>query len=161
MVVLPEVDPSSCLVQIDAKDVVVEVMRASGAGGQHVNTTESAVRVTHSPSGISIRIQDERSQHQNREKAFRVLQARLEDRARAAAREERGLAATSQLGSGDRSEKIRTYNYKDGRVTDHRVGLTLYKLHEVLGGDLGELSDALVQNDLRERMQRVFGGAMG
>ena len=166
VLVLPEAEGADA-VALDPKDLEVTTMRASGAGGQHVNTTESAVRVTHLPSGISVRIQDERSQHQNRDKALRVIRARLLDAERQRQREERGSEAASQLAGGDRSAKIRTYNFKESRVTDHRVGLTLYKLDEVLAGSaLGEVLGALVEDHQRQRIERfqraqAAGGGKG
>ena len=142
--VMPEV-PEDAAIEIDEKDLRVDTYRASGAGGQHVNKTESAVRITHLPSGIVVFVQDERSQHRNRARAMEMLRARIFDMERkkldaARAAERRGL-----VGSGDRSERIRTYNFPQGRVTDHRIGLTLHKLPQVLEGTaLSELIDALV-----------------
>lgn len=144
--VLPE--PEEVDVHLDDKDLKVDVFRASGAGGQHVNKTESAVRITHLPTGIVVAQQDEKSQHKNRAKALKILKAKLfeaerERQASARAAERKGL-----VGSGDRSERIRTYNFPQGRVTDHRINLTLYKLDRILSGDeLGEIVDALVTED--------------
>ena len=118
-------------------------MRASGAGGQHVNTTDSAVRITHLPTGIMV-VQAEKSQHQNRARAMQILRARLYDMERQKADSERSASRKSQVGSGDRSERIRTYNFPQGRVTDHRINLTLYKLDRVMEGELDELIDALI-----------------
>lgn len=118
-------------------------MRASGAGGQHVNTTDSAVRITHLPTGIMV-VQAEKSQHQNRARAMQILRARLYDLERQKADSERSASRKSQVGSGDRSERIRTYNFPQGRVTDHRINLTLYKLDRVMEGELDELIDALI-----------------
>ncbi|HEX3210834.1 MAG TPA: peptide chain release factor-like protein, partial [Geminicoccaceae bacterium] len=129
------------------------VFRASGPGGQSVNTTDSAVRVTHLPTGIVVVQQDEKSQHKNKAKALRVLRARLYDRARAARDAERAANRRGQVGSGDRSERIRTYNFPQGRCTDHRINLTLYKLEKVLNGEaLDEMIDALIAEDQAARL---------
>jgi len=130
-------------IEIPPSEIRVDTMRASGAGGQHVNTTDSAVRITHLPTGIVV-TSSEKSQHQNRATAMAVLRARLYDQERRRAAEERAADRKAQVGSGDRSERIRTYNFPQGRVTDHRIGLTLYKLDQVMAGDLSELIDALV-----------------
>ena len=135
------------------KDVRVDYFRASGAGGQHINKTSSAVRMTHMPSGIVVECQDERSQLENRTKALRVLKARLLDQAQQAAAQEVTEARRSQVGTGDRSERIRTYNYPQGRVTDHRINVTLYKLDAVLNGDLDEFIQALAEARRAELMQ--------
>ena len=141
--VLPE--PEEVDVQIADSDLKIDIYRASGAGGQHVNTTDSAVRITHLPSGLVVIQQDERSQHKNKAKAMQLLRARIFDAERARLAEERTEARRLQVGSGDRSERIRTYNFPQGRVTDHRIGLTLYKLPEIVSGEaLGEVIDALV-----------------
>lgn len=128
---------------IDADDLRIDVFRASGAGGQHVNKTESAVRITHLPSGLVVECQDDRSQHRNRERAMLVLSARLRDMQQRARQQQEAATRKSLVGSGDRSERIRTYNFPQGRVTDHRINLTLYKLQQVLDGDLDELVSAL------------------
>ncbi|WP_371224030.1 peptide chain release factor 1 [Roseovarius sp. 2305UL8-3] len=138
--VLPEAEDVD--IQIDANDIRIDTMRASGSGGQHVNTTDSAVRITHIPSGIVV-TSSEKSQHRNREIAMQVLKTRLYDAERQKAHDERSADRASQVGSGDRSERIRTYNFPQGRMTDHRINLTLYKLDQVMQGDLDEVIDAL------------------
>lgn len=141
--VLPEVEDVD--IALDEADLRIDTMRAGGAGGQHVNKTESAVRVTHIPSGIVVVVQDERSQHRNRAKAFSILRAKLFDAERQKRDAERAAQRRGQVGTGDRSERIRTYNFPQGRVSDHRINLTLYKLPQVLEGEaLGEFVDALV-----------------
>ncbi|WP_372885925.1 peptide chain release factor 1 [Shimia sp.] len=142
--VLPEAEDVD--IQIDASDLRIDTMRASGAGGQHVNTTDSAVRITHIPSGIVV-TSSEKSQHRNREIAMQVLKARLYDAERQRVDAERSADRRAQVGSGDRSERIRTYNFPQGRMTDHRINLTLYKLDAVMGGDLDEIVDALTADD--------------
>jgi peptide chain release factor 1 len=129
-------------IHIDPNDIRIDTMRASGAGGQHVNTTDSAVRITHLPTGLIV-VSAEKSQHRNREIAMQVLKTRLYDLERARVDGERSADRKSQVGSGDRSERIRTYNYPQGRMTDHRIGLTLYRLEQILQGDLDEIIDAL------------------
>jgi peptide chain release factor 1 len=129
-------------IHIDPSDIRIDTMRASGAGGQHVNTTDSAVRITHLPTGLIV-VSAEKSQHRNREIAMQVLKTRLYDLERARVDGERSADRKSQVGSGDRSERIRTYNYPQGRMTDHRIGLTLYRLEQILQGDLDEIIDAL------------------
>ncbi len=149
--VLPE--PSEVDVQIDDKDLKIDIYRASGAGGQHVNTTDSAVRITHLPTGIVVTQQDERSQHKNRAKAMQVVRARLYEKMRDEAQGAEAEARKAMVGSGDRSERIRTYNFPQGRVTDHRIGLTLHRLPEILEGPgLGELIDALIAEDEAKRL---------
>lgn len=142
--VLPEAEDVD--VHISANDIRIDTMRASGAGGQHVNTTDSAVRITHMPSGIVV-TSSEKSQHRNREIAMQVLRARLFDLERQKIDSERAETRKSQVGSGDRSERIRTYNFPQGRMTDHRINLTLYKLEQVMQGDLTEVIDALIADD--------------
>ena len=150
--VMAEADESE-EVAINKADLRVDTYRASGAGGQHVNTTDSAVRITHLPSGIVVIQQDERSQHKNRAKAMQVLRARLYEKMREEAQGEEAAARKAMVGSGDRSERIRTYNFPQGRVTDHRIGLTLHKLEEVLAGPgLAELVDALTSEDEAKRL---------
>lgn len=139
--VLPEADPTD--VVINPKDLRIDLFRSSGAGGQHINKTTSAIRITHIPTGIVVTCQDERSQFQNKAKAMAVLQSRLWAMARESDSNAENDARRSQVGTGDRSERIRTYNYHQGRVTDHRIGLTLYRLNEILSGDLDEIVDAL------------------
>ncbi|QPC98504.1 MULTISPECIES: peptide chain release factor 1 [Qipengyuania] len=149
--VLPE--PDEVDVQIEDKDLKIDIYRASGAGGQHVNTTDSAVRITHLPSGLVVTQQDERSQHKNKAKAMQVLRARLYEKMREEAHGEEAAARKAMVGSGDRSERIRTYNFPQGRVTDHRIGLTLQKLPQIIAGPgLGELVDALIAEDEAKRL---------
>ena len=138
--------------EINMEDVRIDTYRAGGAGGQHVNRTDSAVRITHIPTGIVVQCQNERSQIQNREQAMRMLRARLWDKAQQERQEEVSAFRKSQVGSGDRSERIRTYNYPQGRVTDHRINLTLYKLQQFLNGDMDELLDALIFADQTARL---------
>ena len=147
--VLPEAEAVD--LDIPASDIRIDTMRASGAGGQHVNTTDSAVRITHVPTGIVV-TSSEKSQHQNRERAMQVLRARLLDMQTQKAREERAADRKEQVGSGDRSERIRTYNFPQGRVTDHRINLTLYKLDQVVQGELDEIVDALIAADQAEKL---------
>jgi peptide chain release factor 1 len=152
--VLPE--PEDVEINIEDKDLRIDVFRASGAGGQHVNKTESAVRITHMPSGIVVAQQDEKSQHKNRAKAMKILKAKLYDAERERADKARASERKGLIGSGDRSERIRTYNYPQGRVTDHRINLTLYKLDRIISGDdLGEIVDALVTEDQANRLAQL------
>ncbi len=139
--ILPEAEEVE--VEIDPNDLRIDIFRSSGPGGQSVNTTDSAVRITHLPSGIVVSCQDEKSQHKNKAKALKILRARLLDKARAEKQMEISQRRRNQVGTGERSERIRTYNFPQGRVTDHRIGLTLYCLDEILEGDLDELIDAL------------------
>jgi len=149
--VLPEAEDVD--IEIDESDLRVDVFRASGPGGQSVNTTDSAVRITHVPTGIVVSQQDEKSQHKNRAKAMKILRARLYDAERARVESERAAARKGQVGSGDRSERIRTYNFPQGRVTDHRINFTLYKLDRVMTGEsLDEVIDALVSEDQAQRL---------
>ncbi len=149
--VLPEAEAID--VEIDDKDLRIDVYRSSGPGGQSVNTTESAVRITHLPTGIVVAQQDEKSQHKNKAKAMRVLRARLYEHERARREAERAATRKGQVGSGDRSERIRTYNFPQNRVTDHRINLTLYKLEQVMSGEaLDELTEALMAEDQARRL---------
>ena len=142
-------------VRIDPSDLQIDTFRSSGAGGQHINKTESAIRVTHLPTGLVVECQDERSQYKNKDKAMKVLRSRLLEREIEKQRSERSEARRLQVGSGDRSERIRTYNYPQNRVTDHRIGLTLYKLDAILNGDLDELVDALITTDTARKMENT------
>ncbi|ADG83737.1 peptide chain release factor 1 [Thermincola ferriacetica] len=151
--VLPEAEEVD--VDIDPNDLRIDVFCSSGPGGQSVNTTQSAVRVTHIPTGIVVSCQDEKSQHKNKEKALRVLRARLLDKAQEEQRNQLASTRKSQVGTGDRSERIRTYNFPQGRVTDHRIGLTLHKLDMVLEGDLDEIIEALITTDQAEKLKEV------
>jgi len=148
--VLPEAEEVD--VQVDEGDLRIDVYRASGAGGQHVNKTESAVRITHLPSGIVVAMQEEKSQHKNRAKAMKILRAKLYEQQRASLHATRAADRKSQVGTGDRSERIRTYNFPQGRVTDHRIGKTLYKIDQVMAGDLDEFVDALTAEDQAARL---------
>ncbi len=149
--VLPEAEEVD--VDIDPNDLTIDVYRSSGPGGQSVNTTDSAVRITHAPTGIVVSMQDEKSQLQNRDKAMRVLRARIYERALEEQQAEIAAERRSQVGSGQRSEKIRTYNYPQGRVTDHRVKLTAHNLEEILNGDLSEFTSALGAEEKRARLE--------
>ncbi|WP_196591430.1 peptide chain release factor 1 [Pectinatus frisingensis] len=151
--VLPEVED----VEIDIKpaDLRIDTYRASGAGGQYVNKTESAIRITHLPTGIVVQCQDEKSQLKNKEKAMRVLRARLNDAAQQSRHDQIAADRKSQVGSGDRSQRIRTYNFPQGRVTDHRIGLTLHKLDSILNGELDEIIAALITTEQAEKLQQV------
>ena len=149
--VLPEVEEVE--VEINANDLRVDVFRAGGPGGQCVNTTDSAVRITHLPTGLVVSCQDEKSQHKNKDKAMKILRSRLFDLMQEQQHSEIASQRKSQVGTGDRSERIRTYNFPQGRVTDHRIGLTLHRLETILDGDLNEVIDALVTADQAERMK--------
>jgi peptide chain release factor 1 len=151
--VMPEAEEVD--VHVDEKDLRIDVFRASGPGGQSVNTTDSAVRITHIPTGIVVSQQDEKSQHKNKAKAMRVLRARLYEAERAAKDAERAEARRSQVGSGDRSERIRTYNFPERRVTDHRINLTLHQLDKMLDGDLDEVVDALLMDDQARQLSEL------
>jgi peptide chain release factor 1 len=155
--VLPEAEDVE--VQIDPTELRIDVYRASGAGGQHVNKTESAVRITHIPTGVVVSCQDEKSQHKNRAKAMKVLQARLLDAMRAELDAKTAADRKSQVGSGDRSERIRTYNFPQGRCTDHRINLTLYRLDAIMQGDLDEVVEALATHAQAELLSGQEGAA--
>lgn len=149
--VLPEVDDVP-EVEINPNDIEVDTYRASGAGGQHVNKTSSAIRITHIPTGIVVTCQDQRSQHKNRDKAMRVLKARLYEMAMQKHASELAENRKSQVGTGDRSERIRTYNFPQRRVTDHRIGFTLYQIDDFINGDMDELIDALITTEQTEKL---------
>ena len=149
--VLPEVEEVDF--EINSADLNIDTFRASGAGGQHVNKTESAIRITHLPTGTVVECQDERSQHKNKERAMKILASRLYEVERQKQEAELAAQRKSQVGTGDRSERIRTYNYPQGRVTDHRIGLTLYKLEQIMNGSLDEVIDALIMADRAEALK--------
>ncbi len=149
--VLPEADEVE--MEINPKDLKIDTFRSSGAGGQHINKTSSAIRITHLPTGMVVECQDERSQYKNKDKAMKVLKSRLLQQKQEAQDNAISAERKSQVGSGDRSERIRTYNYPQGRLTDHRIGLTLYKLEDILNGDLDEVIDALVAADRAEKLK--------
>jgi len=151
--VLPEAEEVD--VHIDETDLRIDVFRASGAGGQHVNKTESAVRITHLPTGIAVSMQEEKSQHKNRAKGMKVLRARLYEQQRARLHATRAADRRAQVGTGDRSERIRTYNFPQGRVSDHRINLTLYKMDRIMQGELDEFIDALTAEDEAARLSAV------
>lgn len=148
--VLPEVDDVE--VDINPNDLIIETHRSGGAGGQHVNKTESAIRIIHIPTDTVVDCQDERSQYKNKEKAMKILRSKIFEKMQAEQNEKIAQNRRSQVGSGDRSERIRTYNFPQGRVTDHRIGLTLYKLPQIMDGDLDELIDALITTDQAEKL---------
>ena len=150
--VLPEAEDVECT--IDPKDLQIDTYRASGAGGQHVNKTESAIRITHLPTGLVVECQDERSQYKNKDKAMKVLRSRLYEMEREKQASATAAERRSQVGSGDRSERIRTYNFPQGRVTDHRIGLTLYKIESVMDGAIDEIIDALATADQAEKLKK-------
>lgn len=150
--ILPEADDIE--VSLNPADVEMTVCRSSGAGGQHVNTTDSAVRLVHKPSGLVVECQDERSQHKNRDKAMKILKARLLEKAEAEQKSAISASRKSQVGSGDRSERIRTYNFPQGRLTDHRINLTLYRLDSIMEGDIAEVFDALAAFHQTEQLEQ-------
>ncbi len=158
--VMPEADPAEELA-LEPKDLRIDTFRSSGAGGQHVNKTDSAIRITHLPTGLVAECQNDRSQHRNKAKAMAVLTARLRERERNARAEKEAATRKSLVGSGDRSDRIRTYNFPQGRVTDHRIGLTLHRLQAVLDGDLDELTAALQAAQAREQLQALEQGTGG
>jgi peptide chain release factor 1 len=149
--ILPEAEEVD--IQIDPNDLRVDIFRSSGPGGQSVNTTDSAVRITHLPTGMVVSCQDEKSQHKNKAKALKILRARLLDKARQEKQTEISEQRRTQVGTGERSERIRTYNFPQGRLTDHRIGLTLYRLDGVLEGDLGEVIEALTTHYQAEALK--------
>ena len=149
--VLPEADDVE--VNINPSDLRIDTFRSSGAGGQHINKTESAIRITHIPTGLVVECQDERSQYKNKDKAMKVLKSRLLEAEREKQQSEVARQRHSQVGTGDRSERIRTYNYPQGRVTDHRIGLTLYKIDDILNGNIDEIIDALITADRTEQLK--------
>jgi len=149
--VMPEADAMNEII-INANDLRIDTFRASGAGGQHINKTDSAVRITHLPTGLVVECQDDRSQHRNKDKAMQVLAARLKDRELRERQSKEAAERKSLVGSGDRSERIRTYNFPQGRVTDHRINLTLYKLQQIMEGDLEELTGALIAEHQAEQL---------
>lgn len=150
--VLPEAEDVD--IEINPADLQIDTFRSSGAGGQHINKTESAIRITHIPTGTVVECQDERSQHKNRDKAMRVLKSRILEAERQKQASSIADERKSQVGTGDRSERIRTYNYPQGRVSDHRIGLTIYKLEQFLNGDMDEVIDALVTYDTAKKLQK-------
>ena len=153
--VLPEAEEVD--VQVNEEDLRIDVFRASGAGGQHVNKTESAVRITHLPTGVVVAMQEEKSQHRNKAKAMQILRARLYEAERQKAHDNRAADRKSQVGTGDRSERIRTYNFPQGRVTDHRINLTLYKIDQVMGGEFDEIVNALTHHEQMALLAEEIG----
>lgn len=151
--VLPEAEDVD--VEIAPTDIRIDVYRASGAGGQHVNTTDSAVRITHIPTGVVVSCQDEKSQHKNKEKAMKILKTRVYDKVLEEQNKDIANSRKSQVGSGDRSERIRTYNFPQGRITDHRINMTIYKLENFLNGDIQEMIDALITQDQTKKLEMV------
>ena len=152
--VLPEAEDVE--VEINPADLQIDTFRASGAGGQHINKTESAIRITHIPTGVVVECQDERSQYKNKDKAMKVLKSRLLEAKMQEQNDEMAQKRKSQVGTGDRSERIRTYNYPQGRMTDHRIGLTLYRLEDILNGDIDEVIDALITADRAANLESTI-----
>ena len=151
--VLPEAEEVD--VEINSNDLTIDTFRSSGPGGQSVNTTDSAIRITHEPTGLTVSCQDEKSQHKNKAKAMRILRARLQEKKEQEKQKERAEARKSQVGTGDRSEKIRTYNFPQGRVSDHRINLTLHQLDKILDGELDPVIDALIEEDNLKRLEKI------
>lgn len=151
--VLPEAEEVD--VEIDTNDLTIDTFRSSGPGGQSVNTTDSAIRITHKPTGLTVSCQDEKSQHKNKAKAMRILRARLQEQKEKEKQKERAEARKSQVGTGDRSEKIRTYNFPQGRVSDHRINLTIHQLDKILDGELDPVVDALIEEDNVKRLEKI------
>ena len=151
--VLPEAEDVE--LEINPADLRIDTFRSSGAGGQHINKTESAIRITHIPTGVVVECQDERSQYKNKDKAMKVLKSRLLDAERVRKQCELDRERHAQVGTGDRSERIRTYNYPQGRVTDHRIGLTLYKIDDILNGSIDEIIDALITADRARQLEET------
>jgi len=151
--VLPEAEEVD--VEINSNDLTIDTFRSSGPGGQSVNTTDSAIRITHEPTGLTVSCQDEKSQHKNKAKAMRILRARLQEKKEHEKQQERAEARKSQVGTGDRSEKIRTYNFPQGRVSDHRINLTLHQLDKILDGDLDPVVEALIEEDNIKRLEKI------
>jgi peptide chain release factor 1 len=149
--VLPEAQEVD--IAIDPTDLQIDTFRSSGAGGQHVNKTESAIRITHLPTGTVVECQDERSQHKNRDRAMKILRSRLLEVEREKQNSEIADERRSQVGTGDRSERIRTYNFPQGRVSDHRIGLTVYRIESIMNGDIDEIIDALITADTADRLK--------
>ncbi|RCW60912.1 MULTISPECIES: peptide chain release factor 1 [Halanaerobium] len=151
--VLPEAEEVD--VEINTNDLTIDTFRSSGPGGQSVNTTDSAIRITHEPTGLTVSCQDEKSQHKNKAKAMRILRARLQEKKEQEKQQERAEARKSQVGTGDRSEKIRTYNFPQGRVSDHRINLTVHQLDKILDGDLDQVIEPLIEEDNIKRLEKI------
>ena len=154
--VLPEAEDVE--VEINPSDLKIDTFRSGGAGGQHINKTDSAIRITHLPTGLVVECQDERSQYKNKDKAMKVLKSRLLEAEREKQQNEVAQERKSQVGTGDRSERIRTYNFPQGRLTDHRIGLTLYRLEDVMNGNLDEVIDALITADRAAKLEGTIEG---
>ena len=156
MAVRPEAEDVE--VEINPSDLKIDTFRSGGAGGQHINKTDSAIRITHLPTGLVVECQDERSQYKNKDKAMKVLKSRLLEAEREKQQNEVAQERKSQVGTGDRSERIRTYNFPQGRLTDHRIGLTLYRLEDVMNGNLDEVIDALITADRAAKLESTIEG---